>query len=230
MSKYMISDAAMQEACGMVREKMLASLRSCETPEFSDGFQERMQELNRCAVRSARLHSLRRKSVAAVVVLFLCLGAFLTFSPDARADVMERYKYMLPGNSWYWFLPDGAYESGSYAPGWLPEGYELVRVDVDSYESTWQVRTYQCAGEQIIFQSSWLGGGNVFSVRTEEEYTEVVSVAVNGLPGDLYISADPEQAHYLVWVDEDAKMLFCICAQLDTEDMLRIAESVDLVD
>lgn len=233
MSKRMISDAAMREACGVVRSKMLDSMQDCEAPTFSDGFREKMQELNRRSVRSARLRSLLRKSIAAVIVLILCLGAVLTFSPEARAEVMEHFKQMFPGHSWYWFQSEEITGSVSYAPTWIPEGYEPESDETDAYNAAWRSIRYQNPEkpeEYFLFHIDSMADGGQFHVTSDAETTEVVSVSVNGLPGDLYISGDPEQAHYLVWVDEEAKMLFCITSPLDPDVMLQIAESVALTD
>ena len=62
------------------------------------------------------------------------------------------------------------------------------------------------------------------------EDTEVLSVTVNGLEGQLFLEKDSENTRStLTWIDAERNLQFTLMAALNETAILHIAESVSLV-
>ena len=62
------------------------------------------------------------------------------------------------------------------------------------------------------------------------EDTEVLSVTVNGLEGQLFLADDWENTRStLTWIDSDAGIQFSVNAAVDKNTILHMAESVSLM-
>ena len=62
------------------------------------------------------------------------------------------------------------------------------------------------------------------------EDTEVISVTVNDLEGQLFLEKDWENTRStLTWIDAERNLQFTLMAALNETDILNIAESVSLV-
>ena len=63
------------------------------------------------------------------------------------------------------------------------------------------------------------------------EDTEVLSVTVNGLEGQLFLAEDWENTRStLTWIDAEKNLQFTLMAALSENDILHIAESVSLTE
>ena len=63
------------------------------------------------------------------------------------------------------------------------------------------------------------------------EDTEVLSVTVNGLEGQLFLAEDWENTRStLTWIDAEKNLQFTLMAALNETDILHIAESVSLAE
>lgn len=63
------------------------------------------------------------------------------------------------------------------------------------------------------------------------EDSEVLSVTVNGLEGQLFLEKDWENTRStLTWIDAERNLQFTLMAALSENDILHIAESVSLAE
>lgn len=68
------------------------------------------------------------------------------------------------------------------------------------------------------------------AIIIDAENMEVTEIGVNGCPGHLYISVDPEQSNCITWYDNGAKMQFIIDGFLEGNELQKMAASVLQVD
>lgn len=78
------------------------------------------------------------------------------------------------------------------------------------------------AAEDVV-QNAWIR-------VVDAENMEVTEIGVNGCPGHLYISVDPEQSNCITWYDNGAKMQFIIDGFLEGNELQKMAASVLQVD
>lgn len=64
------------------------------------------------------------------------------------------------------------------------------------------------------------------AIIIDAENMEVTEIGVNGCPGHLYISVDPEQSNCITWYDNGAKMQFIIDGFLEGNELQKMAASV----
>ena len=57
------------------------------------------------------------------------------------------------------------------------------------------------------------------AIIIDAENMEVTEIGVNGCPGHLYISVDPEQSNCITWYDNGAKMQFIIDGFLEGNEL-----------
>ena len=112
----------------------------------------------------------------------------------------------------------------------LPEGYievENKRVEWPEYISFTYCNPDKENDQGIIFDYAYMSQGGAVDFETED--TEVLSVAVNGLDGQLFLAEDWENTRStLTWIDTESNIQFTLMAALSEDDILHIAESVCL--
>lgn len=67
-------------------------------------------------------------------------------------------------------------------------------------------------GEILRFEYMRVEEGSAIIIDAEN--MEVTEIGVNGCPGHLYISVDPEQSNCITWYDNGAKMQFIIVCKI----------------
>ena len=82
--------------------------------------------------------------------------------------------------------------------------------------------------EAAIFEYMRVEEGSAIIIDAEN--MEVTEIGVNGCPGHLYISVDPEQSNCITWYDNGAKMQFIIDGFLEGNELQKMAASVLQVD
>ena len=74
---------------------------------------------------------------------------------------------------------------------------------------------------------AYMSQGGASDFVTED--SEVLSVTVNGLEGQLFLEKDWENTRStLTWIDAERNLQFTLMAALNETDILHIAESVSL--
>ena len=181
-------------------------------------------------LRTTKHPQLRRvlQNIAAILLAVLVgAGVWLTVDTTARAAffhwVREVYEthivYRFGGEAPAGVLPE-------YRPGWLPDGSREVSAVGDQHS------------QNILYRDETASGKNslIFSYdRTYEEmslrisgYSAVLDIQVNGMPGHFYTAPDGSGSCGLVWVDRNTGIVFELSSFLSMEDMMHIAESLEL--
>lgn len=112
-----------------------------------------------------------------------------------------------------------------YCPTWVPDGYELTTAPEAGTHSTAIYENPQ--GDIIIFNCSM----NTESINFQIEHgdTQLSHTNVGDISADLYIDNTSGNANYLVWENENRQMIFWIISTLNSEKLIKIAESVEAV-
>ena len=218
--------AALQEACFMELEDIPSEeeLSADESLTFSVAFERKMKKLIRRTDHPIRYQV--AQAAACILLAALLSGcAVLTISPEARAAfvgwIRETYEtwfvYRYVGEN------KGNSEDISYYPAWIPDGYyETSRFDTDTYTTI----IYEDNNNNIItFYYTY--DADAAGIYLEQEGVDVKSVLIGNIFADLYLDEIEENANSLVWVDEKSGVLFCISANCNEEELIKIAESVE---
>lgn len=223
----MISDERLREAVRQAEENLLASLPEPEDCEatFSPEYTRKMKKL---AQRTD--HPIRywvQKAVACILLIILLGGgSVLALSTEARAAfvgwVREVYE------SWFVYRYTGENSSLSenmaYCPMWVPDGYELI---VAPEPKAHMVAIYENQSNDIIVFNCYM---NIESMNLQigQQGTLLQEVYVGDISADLYIDSIEDKINHLIWEDREQKVIFWISSTLDGEEMVKIAESVEL--
>ena len=115
-------------------------------------------------------------------------------------------------------------QEGMFYPSWLPEGYYDVTTDDLRRQ---RILRYEDGkgGLLTIFYSSDFDARPLMLAGE----ADLISVFVGENPADLYLDRIPGNASSLVWVDRDTGILFWISAPLTSEELIKVAESVEAV-
>ena len=224
----MIDEALLRSAAAKSIEKHVASVEANLVPMerhmFSDQFERKIRKLTKRANHPVLYHAVKR--VASVVLAIILTGSvWLAVDGDARAAfvgwVKETYESLF---SYRFEGKNQGSEYTQYRLGYVPEGYEEFYED-NKTESILIIYKNE-ANELLKFryasnpdETDWL----VVSTDLTKE-----PVIVNGFPGELLISHNPETAGGILWTD-DNNTAFYISAFLDNEELIKLAESVEKI-
>ena len=84
-------------------------------------------------------------------------------------------------------------------------------------------------GNYIDYRAVSLSSSVDFSFHLDNEHSDSFEISVNGLPATLMVANTEGYSSYLVWMDGEAGVAYCITTSLACEEMIQIAESVDYV-
>lgn len=177
--------------------------------------------------RTAPLRKTVLKRVAAIfLVCSIGFGGILWASPAAQATMRR----------WFveWYESGIVYRySGANIAGDLPQ-YEIIDLP-EGYQRAKQTEDpplrlveYENAdGDLICLLYTYMQQGiaNHFILRDDT----TVNVTINGLDGLLFVPPDAEDAKMVTWIDPDVNFQFTVTANLDAAELLRLAESVQLI-
>ena len=229
MKGYAFTDQELKNAARLLRNSMLDSLPKNSEGEFSKQFEERMSSL--MAVRKKREVRLRyaKRIAAAAAAFILVISMFLFMNTEVRAAVKAWVKEIFETHAAYWFIGE--------MPDVLPE-YELTAVP-EQYQCILDETIHNARAMVYVNPEDELDGFTFDYGFVQEELPLIVDyagievtiqdVTINGCPGKLYISAEPDECHALVWIDEARQVILSMTSYLEPEVMLHIAKSVKLV-
>lgn len=221
----MITDEMLRIAATEADQAICDSLprpENCDH-QFSPRFERKMKRVIRRGRHPVAYKYLRRAACFLVAVT-LVGASWLTVDAEARgaffAWVRQQYEnfveYRFEGP-----VPDDEMTT-SFAPTWLPEGYEETKVQSAGGTSS---KTYiNRAGQVIHFMYSQ--GADATSLFVVSDQMTMEQVLVGTQEAEFYLDDDPQNANVLVWQSEDGDILFCISAPLPRDEMVKIAESI----
>lgn len=222
-------DALLADALRQVNLEEAAAQSRTEEPDFSPAYRrDRLRLLadpmgwyrRRTGGRKRRLG--RAACFAAVCVASVVLLAAV--SPDVRASLLLWSRSQDGEYTHFTFHGEGTVTqpASGYTVTALPEGF----AETDRQEDD--------AGGIVVYEN---GGGCTILLQTgsmdaassmflDSEDAEIRSVLVNGCPGELYLRPAPK-TNTILWMDEEAKVGFCLQAAADGDTLLAMAESVE---
>ena len=163
-------------------------------------------------------------------VCAVALGGVLTLSPAVRAEVAQWVRTWTGRMVSYHFGGTLAQEELPwYEIGDPLEGYVKREREWNGDQTHTSVYYYNRAGERIWFSYDRMRENFALGMRIEGVEMEIQQVTVNGCPGDLYLIKDGSKSNVVIWMDQDAGIVFLIDAWASKEELLHMAESVDLV-
>lgn len=225
----MISDERLRKAAQKVEESMLASLPEPEECEatFSPEFERKMKKLIRRTDHPVR-HRIMKAAACFLLVILLGGGSVLTLSADARAafvgwvrDVYQSYE------TWFVYHFTGenntVSEDISYHPTWIPQDYAELET-LDMFNQT-NIIYENAFGLSMTFGYSL--NPEAINVYVENTNVQTKRVLIGDTPADLYLDNSAGESNILTWVDSSTDTIFWIVAQLDEDELIKIAASVE---
>lgn len=166
-----------------------------------------------------------------VLVAGIGLGGVLAVSPEARAWVAQQMS-VIWGDKFAVFTvserQEGFADVCNYRPAYIPDGFELVEEWIPN--EFYVILSYKDeSGGFIDYECVSLSSEGAFGFSVDNEHSDSSEISVNGLPATLMISNTEGYPSYLVWMDGEAGVAYCITTSLACEEMIQIAESVDYV-
>lgn len=125
-------------------------------------------------------------------------------------------------------VPRPTPENTLFCPTWQPYGYELV---VEPELGTQVLAIYESAdGKTALFAYSNADHDTTSALFIPAEGVTPKSVDVNGQTADFYLDNRDGEPNALIWTDDETQFIFFISAHLPAEDMIRMAESVEMLE
>ena len=231
----------LKDATAFLREAYESSLSepSQAQPQYSPDFLQKMEKLGRCYRKQKVVKSITKYVAILLVALMLTGGLFLSLNTEARAIFQawyrsisaERYTYRFTENRRGQPLPD-------YEITWLPEGYYHSKTR--RYENTTLVgyKKEDPKSRYIIpmgLEYFWISDQIAMAMPIGDYGGHTIteqSITVNGNPAYLYEDINRwnnTRSYDLVWVDQDAGLVFRLGTSLSVEETIAVAESIRTV-
>ncbi len=219
MTDEMIQAAALEANQALIAQLPLSG--ECQH-EFSLGFRKKMKKLI-----FRRKHSILSKALrtaAGVVIVFLLGGGLLlTFNSEVRAEFLSWMKESNEGLVMY-FTTEEIRENNRkprYRLTEIPEGYEEYEIDSSEDGAAFVYVNEQ--GKFLKFYYLHDSGEAVLGLDTRGY--QCINTTVGDLKGEIYLPDDQNMENAIVWKDEST--LWYLCAFLDAEELLKLAESIE---
>ena len=194
--------------------------------------------LMRAEIDPPRRHILLLRSIrsAAAACLIFALVITALIATDAFAtETGLRWRVRYRENEVTWIFKDGIEQNGdlpNYEPTWLPDGYEwdreyygVIRDKMTSYKNLDEDQSWSHFNYMQITDKQTYYLGSLDKGTYEKE-----TVEINGLPGELYTFLDDPDSGTIIWIDKHNCIVFLLHFDSGTEDAIRIAESVTLIE
>lgn len=184
------------------------------SPRFKRQMMAMMNNPNKWAERHKRDYRRRFVKVVATIVLTCSLpfGVLTVASPTVRAAVIDWVVEWYESSIIYKFFGESdSTKLPLYEVIDLPFDYTRIGIPQELPNNT-EIIYENSDGEILRFEYMRVEEGSAIIIDAEN--MEVTEIGVNGCPGHLYISVDPEQSNCITWYDNGAKMQFIIDIRL----------------
>lgn len=225
MSENMIQTAA-AKSCELYAAHLMQDYDDTFSHEFTSKFEAKIQKLQRKADHPQMYIFLQRAASIAIAIL-LAGSIWLIADTDAQAAFFGWIKETYENHFVYRYTEDRGkgFDVSSFFPTWIPEGYSEFYTSTTSDMKT--VIFADEEGRMLKF--------NVFSQLNETDCffdstnTARKQAMVHQSVADVFVSCDPEVASAIIWTTTD-QSAFYISGFLESEELIRIAESVEEID
>lgn len=229
MSKKFISEQDLQNAAASLRNTMLESLPQNPEGQFSEEFETTIIQLkNTHRKNEARVEYIKRlAAVAAVFVLII--SWFFSVNTEVRAAVSSWFLEVFDSYSIFWFRGEKPAALPVFELTDIPEEYERVYDETLSNSRAMLYVNPEQELDGFTFDYGFIQDDSPLTIDYGGLDVTIQDVTVNGCPGKLYISSEPDESHALVWIDEANHVVFTMTSFLEPDVMLHIANSAKLV-
>ena len=176
------------------------------SPRFKRQMMAMMNNPNKWAERHKRDYRRRFVKVVATIVLTCSLpfGVLTVASPTVRAAVIDWVVEWYESSIIYKFFGESdSTKLPLYEVIDLPFDYTRIGIPQELPNNT-EIIYENSDGEILRFEYMRVEEGSAIIIDAEN--MEVTEIGVNGCPGHLYISVDPEQSNCITWYDNGAKI------------------------
>lgn len=223
----MISDesiARAAEQAAILLNSSLPAPQDCTHP-FTRPF---LRKMNRIFHKLAHPVLYRCLKSAAVILLMItiCFSSVLALSAEAREFVFGWVREKITSGFVYFF--EGSASAGEitqYHLSWMPDDYEVF--DHSMTETGESITYVDSRGKLNTFEYQTAQTGLGLYLLQCSDYAQQ-DISINGLPGTMYISPNPEESSAIVWTDTAHDILFYLSAHVSTDVLLQMAESVQV--
>lgn len=171
------------------------------SPRFKRQMMAMMNNPNKWAERHKRDYRRRFVKVVATIVLTCSLpfGVLTVASPTVRAAVIDWVVEWYESSIIYKFFGESdSTKLPLYEVIDLPFDYTRIGIPQELPNNT-EIIYENSDGEILRFEYMRVEEGSAIIIDAEN--MEVTEIGVNGCPGHLYISVDPEQSNCITWYD-----------------------------
>ena len=221
-------DAALQAAATQMAESLLSSLPSPSACRhmFSERFLKKIDFLLQKRRRRAASQRMWQRVAVVFLVVFLSAATWLSVDVHAREKLFQWTKEVVD-NIIVHHVDGGNIEEAfsGYEPTWLPEGFVLVDRD-HSDEFGFDYYYYENAETGQVFYINCNFMKDSAMTITQHSTEEPTFYDINGNQGKYYLPDEISGTSSLIWVDENAAVVFIIEGNISEQEMLHIARDI----
>lgn len=229
MSQTMLSDEALKQAAASVRQSLLNSLpppSQCEH-EFSPAFQAKIKKLTAKFNLRRTIRKTAQRAAAIFLAALIGISGWLTLDAEAREAFFSWAREVYEEHIVYRFFGEPAADTlPTYRITWLPEGY----AEIDVYDGETLFNAFYQKGDDImsafVFEYLFIQDGGYTNIMADAANYTHKTVSINGIQADFYQASNPAETNNLIWIDENAGIVFQFNGFLNETVMVHIAESI----
>ena len=170
-----------------------------------------------------------QRSIACFLLVVLLGGTMvLTFSAEASAAFFGWVREVYEDYFAYHFEGEisETKQDVVYRPTWLPEGYHEALVP----ELDGQVNVLYESDDGRLLLFAYSTDPDIVNLQVAQKECTIQKVTVGNLSGDLYLDHEPDAANVLIWMDDQNGIIYWLSAHLEGDEMIKVAESVEIQD
>lgn len=225
MIREFISEQDLRNAASSVRSTMLEALPKEAEGRFSDDFERKIEKLKQTQKKQdERLKRLRVAAAGFAVIVTM----LFSLNTEVRATVLSWFREEFAGHTIFWFQGEKPDVLPTFRLSNLPGQYVCVSDTTLETSRTALYLNPENEADGFTFDYGFIQDDSPLTVDYSGTDVTISEVMINGCPGNLYLSADPDESHALIWIDEANGVVFSITSYLEPEVMLYIAEGVKL--
>ena len=232
------NDQQLKDAAAFLREAYESSLP--DTPEaqprYSPDFLQKMDRLQRRHRVQKMVKTVSKCAAVLLLALVVIGGVYLTFNVEAQAMAQAWYRSVSAERYTYRFTEDRRGQPlPDYEATWLPEGYRHSRTR--RYKNTTLVsyKKDDPKARYIIpmgLEYFWISDQIAMAMPVGDYGGHTITeqpITVNGNPAYLYEDINrwnDTRSYDLIWVDQDAGLVFRLGTSLSVAETIAVAESI----
>lgn len=173
-----------------------------------------------------------KKTLRMVACILLALatlfGSVMALSPSARAWVMRMYTEWKEQSAVFFFFSDqsGVPVPSNWRPSYIPEGFDSEEA-VDTASVTRIVYSNKSTNDNIYFRYCPLYNNS--SLNIDNEHMIIEEVSLHSGMATLFLSDDASYQSHLTWMNEEEDIAFSISGFIDSQELIKMADSVKKV-